>query len=77
MFDEDKKKKEYMKNTVIKVDVLTNFIKSEAESFSDADVYTDDDDSEEDGSLDFAKIRAWLAREYSVSVKFVRLPFMK
>ena len=76
MFDEDKKKKEYMKNTVIKVDVLTNFIKSEAESFSDADVYTYDDDSE-DGSLDFAKMRAWLAREYSVSVKFVRLPFMK
>lgn len=30
----------------IEVDVVTNFIKVEVESFSDAVVYTDDDDSE-------------------------------
>ena len=42
----------------IQVDVLNNFIKDEVQSFSDAEVYTDDDgDSEEDGSLDLAKIR--------------------
>ena len=32
-----------MKNIAINVDVLNNFTKSEAESFSDAEVYTDDD----------------------------------
>ena len=50
------KKKNELKS--VQVDVLNNFIKDEVQSFSDAEVYTDDDgDSEEDGSLDLAKIR--------------------
>ena len=32
----------------VKADVVTNFIKDEVESSSDAEVYNDDDDSEED-----------------------------
>ena len=37
--------------------MVTNFIKYEVKSFSDAEVYTDDDDdSEEDGSFDLDKI---------------------
>ena len=59
MSDEEKHKKKE-----IKVDVLTNFIKGAVESFSDAEVYTDHDGSAEDGSLDFAKMRVWLATEY-------------
>ena len=48
--------KKILKNKVLKrieVHVVTNFIKYEVKSFSDAEVYTDDDDdSEEDGSFD-------------------------
>ena len=40
----------------VKVNVATNFIKDEMKIFSDADVYTDDDDSEEDRLLDLEKM---------------------
>ena len=40
----------------VKVNVATNFIKDEMKIFSDADVYTDDDDSEEDRLLDLDKM---------------------
>ena len=38
------------------IDVLTNFIKDDVGGFSDAEVYTDDDGSEEE-SLDLDKMR--------------------
>ena len=70
MSEEDRQKKERMheriqknvlkktkENNVLKrfeVDVVTSFIKYEVESFSDAEIYTDDDDdSEEDGVIGF------------------------
>ena len=47
-----KKIKEKYKLKSIKVNVITNFIKDEAESFFDADIYTDydydDDDNDDD-----------------------------
>ena len=49
--------KKIKENDVLKsfeVDVVTNFIKYEVESFSDAEVYTVDvDDSEENGVIGF------------------------
>ena len=40
-----------MKN--VEVDEVTNFVKDEVESFSNADYIDDNDDSEEDGVIGF------------------------
>ena len=44
----------FSSNSVFKIDVMTNFIQDDVEGFSDAEVYTDDDGSE-DGLLDLDK----------------------
>ena len=46
-------KKENIELKSVKVDVVTNFIKDEVESFSDTEVYTDEDNSEEDRVIGF------------------------
>ena len=44
----------FSSNSVFKIDAMTNFIQDDVEGFSDAEVYTDDDGSE-DGLLDLDK----------------------